>query len=320
MARWLVVSDLLQPVSRLRWGVLLPTFDVFGQGPLPVVEAARRAEALGFDAVWAGDHLVAHVPVLDSLCSLAAAAAVTSEVEVGVSVLQIALRPLVWTAKQLATLDALAPGRVRLGVGLGGEYEEELVAAGVSRRHRGSTVDEMLGVLPALLRGEAVDHPGPHAPVRVGGLQPAPAKLPKVSVGGRREPALQRAARFADQWLPMWLDAKAVRVSGERLASLSAELGRPAPSLGLLVLTNVDADAARARDAADTHVRRQYRIDLDPVERWTAYGPAERVAEMLSDYRDAGVSEVILMPTGDDPLCQYERWVEVRELLDGPGR
>ncbi|MGH3471181.1 MAG: LLM class flavin-dependent oxidoreductase, partial [Nocardioidaceae bacterium] len=67
----------------LRWGVLLQTFDVFGRCAPPVVAAARLAEDLGFDAVWAGDHLVARVPVLDSLGSLCAAAAVTSRVEVG---------------------------------------------------------------------------------------------------------------------------------------------------------------------------------------------------------------------------------------------
>jgi hypothetical protein len=51
------------------------------------------------------------------------------------------------------------------------------------------------------------------------------------------------------------------------------------------------------------------------VERWTAYGPAERVAKMLVEYCDAGVSEFLLLPETPDPLSQYERLAAVRELV-----
>ncbi len=150
----------------MRWGVLAPSFDPFGCGIPPVTAAARRAEQLGFDGLWVGDHLLCPAPVLDSLCSLAAAAAVTERIALGVSVLQLGLRSLVWTAKQLTTIDALAPGRLRLGVGVGGELPEELTAAGVSGSTRGRRLDEMLEVLPALLRGERVRHHGEHVSVR----------------------------------------------------------------------------------------------------------------------------------------------------------
>ncbi|MGH9115531.1 MAG: LLM class flavin-dependent oxidoreductase, partial [Acidimicrobiales bacterium] len=183
------------------WGVHVPTFDPFGSGIPPVVESARRAESCGFDAVWVGDHLVSPAPVLDSLCVLSAVASVTSRVEVGVSVLQLGLRHLVWTAKQLATIDAIAPGRLRLGVGVGGEFPDEFVAAGVARETRGRRLDEMLEVLPALLRGEAVDRRGEHVSVSLPGLKPAVSTMPPVSVGGRSDAALVRAARYGDQWV-----------------------------------------------------------------------------------------------------------------------
>ena len=61
-----------------RCGILLPTFDPLRTGEVPpVIEAARLAEALEFDAVWAGDHLACPAPVLDAALCLSAAAAVT---------------------------------------------------------------------------------------------------------------------------------------------------------------------------------------------------------------------------------------------------
>ena len=295
--------------------MLLPTFDVLGQGTLPVVAAARCAEQLGFDALWAGDHLVCHPPVLDSLCALSAAAAVTSQIELGVSVLQLALRQPAWAAKQLATVEALAPGRLRLGVGVGGEYPEEFTAAGVSRRTRGRRLDEMLHVLPALLRGEPVDHPGPLAPVRVPGLKPAVSSPLRVSVGGRSDAALRRAARYGDQWMGMWLSPGTVRSCARRLAKLAADCGRPVPSTAMLILVNVDGDAEAARRAAAELVHGQYRMPLRVIERWTAYGPAGTVADMLREYVQAGVSEFVLMPACVDPLWQYERLAAVRDLV-----
>jgi alkanesulfonate monooxygenase SsuD/methylene tetrahydromethanopterin reductase-like flavin-dependent oxidoreductase (luciferase family) len=305
--------------------VLLPTFDALDRGTPPVVAAARCAERLGFDAVWAGDHLISHPPVLDSLCALAAAAAVTSRIELGVSVLQLALRQPAWAAKQLATVEALAPGRLRLGVGAGGEYPDEFVAAGVSRRTRGRRLDEMLQVLPALLRGEPVDHAGPLAPVRVPGLRPAVSSAPPVSVGGRSDAALRRAARYGDQWMGIWLSPGTVRGCARRLAALAAEYGRPVPSVAMLVLVNVDCDAAAARRGAAELVQGQYRMPLRAVERWTACGPPRAVADMLGEYVQAGVSEFVLMPASGDTLGQYERLAAVRDLVraaadDGWGR
>ncbi|HXO07796.1 MAG TPA: LLM class flavin-dependent oxidoreductase, partial [Solirubrobacteraceae bacterium] len=102
-----------------RCGVLLPSFDPFRTGDRrPVVAAARLAEDLGFDGVWVGDHLACPAPGLDATTCLAAAAAVTERVTLGFSVMLVGLRSAAWTAKQLIALDALASGRLLLGVGV----------------------------------------------------------------------------------------------------------------------------------------------------------------------------------------------------------
>jgi alkanesulfonate monooxygenase SsuD/methylene tetrahydromethanopterin reductase-like flavin-dependent oxidoreductase (luciferase family) len=302
----------------IRWGVVAPTFDQFGLGiPPPVVAAARRAEQLGFDAVWVGDHLVCPAPGLDSLGSLSAAAAVTSHVELGLSVLQLGLRHLVWTAKQLTTIDALAPGRLRLGVGVGGEFTDEFVAAGVSRSSRGRRLDEMLGVLPALLPGEPVHHRGDHVAVQAPELRPALRALPPLSVGGRSEAALARTARYGDQWMAMWLDPQTMRDRADRLEELAADQHRPVPSVAMLVLVNVNDDIEAARREVAASLDGMYDLPLRVVDRWTGYGSAEDVAKLLIDYRDVGVTEFILLPAAPDPVAQLDRLVAVRRLVDG---
>jgi alkanesulfonate monooxygenase SsuD/methylene tetrahydromethanopterin reductase-like flavin-dependent oxidoreductase (luciferase family) len=299
----------------MRWGVLLPTFDPLGDGaPLPVADAARRAEELGFDGVWVGDHLASPAPVLDAPSCLAAAAAVTDRVDLGLSVMQLALRPPAWAAKQLQTIDALGPGRLRLGVGLGGEFPAEFAAVGVPVEERARRVDGTLAVLGDLLEGR----PARAGDLDIPALRPAVSARVPVYVGGRGEPALRRAARFADAWLPMWLTPETLARRAERLAELAAEHERPRPRLALLIGVRVDADVSAARAEAGAHLRGMYRFDLPTVERWTPLGGPGAVAEHLAAHRDAGVGELVLMPLGSAPLAQYERLAEVRALLGPP--
>jgi len=285
------------------WGVLLPTFDPLRRGePFPVAEAARMAEEAGYASVWAGDHLKCPAPVLDAPTCLAVAATVTTQVQLGLSVMLLGMRPIAWAAKQLATLQHLSGNRLRLGVGVGGEFPQEYEAAEVPHGRRGARLDEALRLLPEYLR-PGTEH----------SLEP-PAPMPPVLVGGRSDRAVERAARFGDAWLPMWMSPETLAQRGERLAELAGEHGRPAPSLSLLVLAHVDDDRARARAQAEAHLHGQYGMALDRVERWTAFGSAETVAEFLEPYTRIGVSEILLLPLGSHPLDQIER------LADATGR
>src|SRR3984885_11723733 len=175
------------------WGVLLPTFDPQRSGgPYPVAEAARLAEQVGYDSIWAGDHLKCPAPVLDAPTCLAVAAAVTDRPNIGFSVMLLGMRPVAWAAKQIATLQHLSGNRVRLGVGVGGEFPQEYEAAEVPHNERGARLDRALELLPQFL-GTGTPH----------SLEPS-APMPPVLVGGRSDRAVERAARFGDAWLPMW--------------------------------------------------------------------------------------------------------------------
>ncbi len=307
-----------------RVGVLLPTFDATHSGSTPpVIAGARLIEALGFDGAWVGDHLACPAPLLDAMGCLTAAAAVTERISLGFSVLLAGLRPPAWTAKQLVTLDALAPGRLRLGVGVGGEFPAEFAAAGVPLARRGRRVDETLEVLPDLLNGKPVSFHGREVAVEVQapnrpdrGLTPAISALPPVYTAGRGEPALKRAAKYADFWMPMWLSPESIARRLETLETLAGQAGRPRPKLASLILVHADADSDRGRREADAHLRGQYGMGLDRVEHWTGLGSAEAIAQQLAAYVAVGVEEFILMPLGGDPLTQIERLAEVKISLE----
>jgi probable F420-dependent oxidoreductase len=304
-------------MTRPRIGVLLPNFDAVGSGhPLPIVPAARLAEELGFSAVWVGDHLACPAPGLDAPSCLAAAAAVTENIRLGLSVMLLGLRAPAWAAKILATIDHLSSGRLVLGVGVGGEFPAEFEAAGVPVRQRGARLDDALDVIRDLLTGQPVAYEGRAISVNAPSLQPAMATPPPIYVGGRGEAALHRAARHGDMWLPMWLTPERVAERTQTLADLAEREGRPTPGTALLIGVHIDDDRARARAEAELHIRGQYRMGLDKIEHWTLLDSVDGAVEQLEAYSQAGVDEFLFMALGREPLTQYERLAEVRQRFE----
>ncbi|MHB8466818.1 MAG: TIGR03619 family F420-dependent LLM class oxidoreductase, partial [Acidimicrobiales bacterium] len=186
----------------MRIGIHLPQFGralaVGGVG-----RAARAAEEQGFDDLWVSDHLV--VPqeqgypppyLLDPLQTLAFAAAATSRIGIGTSVLvgpQYA-SPLA-LANTLASLDYMSGGRLTLGVGIGWS-QREYDALGGFFDARGARLDEMLGLFRAVWENDPADFAGTYYPsfeqIRV---LPAPAHRIPIWVGGHSEAAIDRSVR-----------------------------------------------------------------------------------------------------------------------------
>ena len=289
----------------IRLGINLPTFDPLRVGGKPkFVEAARLAEDSGFDAVWVGDHLHVPSPVYDSTVALAAAAATTRRVKLGFGVMLLGLRKPAWVAKQLTTIDAIAPGRLLLGVGVGGEFPAEFEALGLNVKQRGRLLDEALSELPDWLQG----HSNPP-------LSPTISALPPIWVGGRSDAALNRAARVGDGWLGTWMSPERLTAVGETLAELASASGRPRPALGLAISVYIDANEGRAREQAEDYTRAMYGMPFEKVAKYTPVGSAERVAEQLAAYAAAGVQEFVLTPLTGEPLTQLPRLAEIRELV-----
>ena len=296
-------------------GVLLPDVDPLAPGPPgdQVVRAARLAEQLGFESVWAADQLGRE---LDAPTCLAASAAVTDRIALGFGATPRAARNPAWTAKQLTSIDLLAGGgRLRIGVGF--EFPPEFEAAAPVSEHA-ALLDDSLAVLGDLLTGGPVEYTGRALTIRVPALEPALAAVPPIYVSGRGEAALRRAARYGDAWMPIWLTPAEIGESSQLLAEMALELGRSAPRIAALVPVRIDDDRACAYAHARADLADRYQIELDTIERWTLLDSIDGAVEHLHQFVELGVSEIVLLTLGDDPLHQYERLADVRARLKAP--
>lgn len=296
---------------RLGAGPMLPSGDPFGEGLIrPPGPAARRAEELGFDLVWAGDHIQFHSEMLECAVTLAAAAGATERIRVASGVLLAAIRPPALVAKQVAALQLVSGNRFVLGVGVGGENPAEWEAMGVDVRTRGRRTNDVLAALPRLLAGEAVTMPdGTPIP----GLRPL-AQMPPLWIGGRADAALRRAARFGDVWLGLFLEPRHVLAKREQLAELAAAAGRPAPGVALSLFCAV-GDGPGVHDEAREYLEGAYGIPYEKTGRYAAVGTVAEVAEKLGALVDAGVEGFQLMPAARDCVAQYEPLAEVLVLV-----
>jgi alkanesulfonate monooxygenase SsuD/methylene tetrahydromethanopterin reductase-like flavin-dependent oxidoreductase (luciferase family) len=263
-------------------GVILPTMVETGEVLGDVVAAARHAEDLGFESVWVVDQLIAGrgVPFLDSTVALAASAAATNRVRLAYGVMILPLRPVVWAAKQAASLQQLSANRLLLGVGVGGDrHDRSWEAAGVPRRERGRRTDAALAVLPDLVAGRTVDLDGTAVTLAPG------VPVPPIIVGGMADAALVRVATYGDGWFAAPLPPSEIAPATARLAELAAERARPVPALTASLVVAIDGDPTRPD--RDGLLRRL----TDPEG---MYGmPAEAVPDILVDGGPGAIAERI---------------------------
>ena len=292
-----------------RIGYLLPTREAVMQGrpeTAPLLALAERAEALGYDAVWVGDSLLAR-PRHDPLTLLAAVAARTQKVQLGTAVFLPALRNPVVLAHQLATLDQISEGRLVLGAGIASDVPNiraEFVAAGVPFEQRVGGMMEGLRLARALWTGKPVDWNGR---LRVGGgeLGPTPYRPggPPILLAGSVRPALERAARHFDGWFANEASlARWTEQWGEVQAILRETSRDPGQFVAAVYVTlAIDEDAGRAGQRLDAFLEHYYGQPAQVMRRRQGCyaGPAEGAGAYLKSFADAGASHLIVRFTGD---------------------
>lgn len=193
------------------------------------IAGAIAAEEAGFDSVWVEDHVVAptavasthphfaggkppageaadwepEAPQWEALTTLAGIAAATERIEVGTAVLVLAMRNPLLTAKQLATVEQIAPGR-RLSIGVGiGWLAEEYAALAAPFARRGSRMEEWMELMRGCWDGTAGPWAGDHYALdQTVHCRPTPRARPQLLVGGLSAKATDRAGRLGDGWLP----------------------------------------------------------------------------------------------------------------------
>jgi probable F420-dependent oxidoreductase len=269
-----------------------------------VAAEARAAEDAGYDGVATGEHLFFHGPHANGFVALAAAAGATSRIRLLSSLTVLPLYPAALAAKLATTLDQVSGGRFDMGVGVGGEYPPEFVAAGVEVTERGARTDEAIELMQALWSGDPVDHDGRFA--RVPGLRLAPPPVqpggPPIWLGGRSPAAITRAGRFADVWMPYMYSPEQVASSLAEVRLATEKAGRdPAAVRGAIFCWGgVATDAALSRQEVIDGVSEVYQQDFTRLaDRYLLHGDPDRVAARAREYQDAGAETLIFSPVGE---------------------
>jgi probable F420-dependent oxidoreductase len=295
----------------------------FPQG-MPAIQEmmanVRRAEHLGFDSIWSGDHLIMHSPIMDVMTVLASFAAITTRVTLGTAVYLMPLRHPVATAKQVTSLDLLSGGRFIFGVGVGGEIVREFDAVGVPVQERGRRTDEGLEILTRVLSEDNVTYEGKHYQIHHVTLAPRPQQqpYPPIWVGGRSEAALRRTARFGNCWLGYLVSSKRLQEALQQIHVLAPTYGREPATIqgGMLLFTVIARDYETAKQMAIANLSRRYNQPFDNlVERYCVFGTPEQCLEKLQPFINAGMSHLVLSFTCPAEQIPEQLEQSARELL-----
>jgi probable F420-dependent oxidoreductase len=179
--------------------------------PQNIADFARRAQRLGYRSLWTFQRLLVptgsnmapvYHSVLDPMVSLGYAAAVTSDIRLGVAVVNHPFASPLLLAKQAATVDVLSGGRLDLGIGIGW-LEQEFTGSGATMAGRGARTEEYVAALRRLWSGSGERLRGEHYEIPAGRQEPLPVQRPgpPVLLGGMSRAAMERAGRIADGWV-----------------------------------------------------------------------------------------------------------------------
>jgi alkanesulfonate monooxygenase SsuD/methylene tetrahydromethanopterin reductase-like flavin-dependent oxidoreductase (luciferase family) len=283
------------------------------------IDAAARA---GLDHLVVGDHVSFFVGAgFDGLTHATALLAQHPSLRVHVAVYLLALRHPVPLARTLATIAELAPGRLTLGVGVGGEDRHEIEICGVDPATRGSRTDEALAVVRGLLSGEPLTFHGRHFDLDDALILPAPTPPIPLLVGGRSDAALRRAAHLGDGWLGIWVSDRRFAQAAATVAEVAADAGREVATWHheLNVWCAFGPDRERARAHVAPAMEAFYATPFERFARYTPHGRPDDVAAFLAPYLDAGCRSFNLIAANPDADEAVAGVAEVRRLLADGG-
>ncbi len=277
---------------------------------------AQRAEEVGFDSVWLGDHLLYVYPdghrrgPWEMWSTLAAVAAVTSRVELGPLVAASGFHSPAMLAKKAATVDEISGGRLVLGLGAGWN-ETEYRAFGFPFDHRVDRFEEAFTIIRSLLAHGYVDFDGRYHQARDCHLLPRGPRPggPSLMIGSTGPRMLRITLPYVRSW-NAWCadfgnDLVQLRALLERVDEACREVGRDPLSLERTVAVMVELEGAVGRPTLYAD-----QAGVPPLR-----GTPDELAGSLRAFAAAGVAHVQLVV---DPITvgSIEALAPVLELLD----
>jgi probable F420-dependent oxidoreductase len=286
-----------------------------------IMAYAERAEDLGFESLWAWDHVILGVepsfPILDAVGILTAIAARTRRIKLGTGVMVLPLRNPTVAAKALGTLDVVSKGRLILGVAVGW-YAREFDAVGVPFKRRGRLFERNLDILTQLWTQDRVSLQADEFNLREAVMRPRPVQQPRppILIGGYVDAVLRRVARHGDGWLTYFYTPESYRKSWEKIVGFARETGRdPATLTGTNQLA-IYVGPSRAESEAP--MRHWLQTEWD-VAAWSEStiehairGNVDECLAQLEAHVATGVDRLILIPYRYEPQ-QVE--ILAREIL-----
>jgi alkanesulfonate monooxygenase SsuD/methylene tetrahydromethanopterin reductase-like flavin-dependent oxidoreductase (luciferase family) len=312
------------PAAKLELGALLHTRHLIRENSPtnfePLWADARFAAEAGFDHVWLGDS----VTILDKargdcLTTMAALAAKTERVKIGVVPFLAVLRNPVALAHALATLDVISQGRIIVGASVGSvkqDMNEQFDACGVPHREKAGRLNESIEIMRRLWVEKTVTFEGRYYRVRDAGILPHPIQQPHIPIWfatGSNEKALKRAARLGDGWITNapTLD---VFTACRRTIEACAAKERRAPNgyaTALYASFNLGRDGANARLEGWSWMEDFFRQPRGKLTHHLAiFGTPDECARTLRGYIDAGLTAVIARFASEDQKAQMRLFME----------
>ncbi|MFN0096569.1 MAG: TIGR03560 family F420-dependent LLM class oxidoreductase [Dehalococcoidia bacterium] len=275
------------------------------------LELAKHADATGWDGLWYADHFMPNAedvsaPVGEAWTTLAALAAVTSNLRLGTLVTGNTYRHPAVLAKMAAQVDVISNGRVVLGLGSGWQ-ENEHQKYGIPFSTIGgrlARLDEACAVIKGLTTESRTTFQGKYYQLDDAPLEPKPVQrpLPLLIGGGGEQKTLKITAKWADEW-NVWGDPATLRAKMAILDGHCRDLGRDPKAIqrsavAMFAMSDDKAFVERVRS----------------MGRPVIGGSVDEVRATIREYQAAGVDEVIVpdftLGRGAARLAAYDAFME----------
>lgn len=283
-----------------------------------IVKVAKHAEASGLDSVWVTDRLLFPVDpktpynaspdgklpdvyktVFEPLEALTWAAAATTKLRIGTSVLDIPFYNPILLAKRAATIDQLSGGRLTLGMGLGWS-QDEYAATNADESKRGRRATEFLRCLFEIWENDPAEFHGKYFDLARSYMGPKPVQKPHIPVylAAFSPAAMKRVAKYADGWHPVAVPVAGMEQMWGAIKQMAKDEGRDPDSLKLCVRGNLHI--------SDT--------DLG-TDRWIFAGSPAQIKADIAAVRNLGADELTLDPTFSPGVTTADDYVKTIDLI-----